>query len=167
MPGAGKTTVGSILAREMKIPFVDLDEEIQNRVGKSIRVIFSEEGEPKFRDYESAALVEVCKLKKGVIALGAGALEREENFTRVIAKGILVYLRANLPLLVERNRSAISRPLLGTSKTDDELFHRLVELRRRRRYRYQAARVVVDVFGNHSPQETAQRVLRALSCHVV
>lgn len=159
MPGAGKTTVGNIVAHELQYSFVDLDEDIERRAGKSIPQIFSDDGESAFRDCESAALADACQIAEGVIALGAGALEREDNFKRVISCGTLVYLRAPMKKLVERNRSVSSRPLLAKTDSDEELRFRLRDLLRRRQERYLAARVIVDESLTESPAKTAEKIL--------
>src|SRR5512143_3726369 len=108
MPGVGKTTVGALLAGELKWRFVDLDEDIERRAGKTIPEIFAAEGETAFRDLESLALGEACDLAETVVALGAGALESDGNFDLVVSSGMLVYLRTDLDTLVERNQSILS-----------------------------------------------------------
>lgn len=165
MPGAGKTTIASLLARELQCRFVDLDEEIQQRMGKLIPQIFTEEGEAPFRDCESSALADACQMTDVVVALGAGVLERDHNFERVIASGMLVYLRVGLDTLVERNHSVTSRPLLVNTETNEDLRVRLTELLARREQRYLAAPIILDEVRNQSARETAERVLWALSSH--
>lgn len=92
--GSGKTTVGRKLADRLWQPFVDLDEIIVKTAGKSIRDIFAQDGEPAFRDLETSALREAVKLADHVIALGGGAMDREENRTLLKQAGHrTIYLR--------------------------------------------------------------------------
>ena len=99
MPGCGKTTVGRELARLSGKPFVDLDEEIVRRAGKSIPDIFREEGEAAFRDLESRVLAEVCAGHGQVVATGGGAVLREENRRAMRRTGRVYFLRRALELL--------------------------------------------------------------------
>jgi len=73
-PGAGKSTVGGLLAREIEQDFVDTDQEIESREGKKISEIFVEDGEPHFREIEEVVVLDVLKRSSGVIALGGGAV---------------------------------------------------------------------------------------------
>ena len=165
MPGSGKTTVGALLAREMHYRFANLDEDIERRAGKTVPRIFAEQGEPSFREYESATLAEACRLTDAVVALGAGALEREDNLKQVMAHGIVIYLRADLDTLVKRNRSLSSRPLLADVGNDVERRARLAALLERREAKYLAAPIIVDEIPSQSAEELTNKVLQALSSH--
>ena len=96
MPGCGKTTVGRELARLSSKPFVDLDEEIVRRAGKSIPDIFREEGEAAFRELEAQVLADVCARSGQVIATGGGAVLRTENRTAMRRTGRVYFLRRGL-----------------------------------------------------------------------
>src|SRR5215831_15611769 len=92
--GSGKTTVGKRLADSLWQSFVDSDELIVKRAGKTIKEIFEQEGEPRFRDLESEVIREVAKLEDHVIALGGGAPLRAENREAIRgAKHSVIYLR--------------------------------------------------------------------------
>lgn len=96
MPGCGKTTVGRELARLSGKPFVDLDEEIVRRAGKSIPDIFREEGEAAFRELEAQVLADVCAQSGQVIATGGGAVLRAENRAAMRRTGWVYFLCRNL-----------------------------------------------------------------------
>ena len=96
MPGCGKTTVGRELARLSGKPFVDLDEEIVRRAGKSIPDIFREEGEAAFRELEAQVLADVCARSGQVIATGGGAVLRAENRDIMRRAGRVYFLRRAL-----------------------------------------------------------------------
>ena len=92
--GSGKTTLGKLLARQLGRLFVDSDEQIIARAGRDIARIFATIGEPGFRDLESQVIADLARHEDHVIALGGGALGREQNRTALAArKHELVYLR--------------------------------------------------------------------------
>jgi 3-dehydroquinate synthase len=113
-PGAGKSSVGRALAQALEMAFVDLDVEIEQSSGSSIPQIMAEWGEPGFRDIESAALRRVLKNPGQVIALGGGALLREQNRALAESRGRVVVLMAELETLLRRlEQDANQRPLLA------------------------------------------------------
>lgn len=100
--GSGKTTVAAALARRLGWPWLDADVELERRAGRTIREIFELEGERGFRDRESAILSELA-LKSGcIIALGGGAVLREENRQLARGRGKVVWLRASPEALYAR-----------------------------------------------------------------
>jgi shikimate kinase len=115
--GCGKTTIGRKLADRLWHSFVDVDERIVERAGKSIKEIFEQDGEPAFRDLESAVLRDVSQLEEHVIALGGGTMQRQENHQLVARPGHkVIYLRCDPEVLLTRIRSdhatAAARPNL-------------------------------------------------------
>jgi len=94
MMGAGKTTVGRLLARQLKLRFLDCDEEIERRCGVNVPLIFEIEGEAGFRARESQVLAELTRLEDVVLATGGGAVLAEENRKALAAGGTVIYLRA-------------------------------------------------------------------------
>jgi shikimate kinase len=99
--GSGKTTVGKLLASRLGREFFDCDQLIVERAGKSIREIFAEGGEPAFRDLESAAIAELTGKTDAVIAVGGGAILREQN-RRMLSPHKIVYLRCAPAELLRR-----------------------------------------------------------------
>jgi shikimate kinase len=115
--GSGKTTVGRELARRTGQSFVDADDLIVARAGKTIREIFEQHGEPAFRDHESAVLADVLRRPDHIVSVGGGALDREANrplFTG--GRNRVVYLRCDANTLLDRITSdvqtAAMRPAL-------------------------------------------------------
>ena len=113
-PGTGKSTIGRILARNLKLPFIDLDRVIESNAGMSIPQIMAQQGEETFRDLETSALKKVIRQSESVIALGGGALLRNENRFLVETHGKVILLMAELETLFQRlKRSPHQRPLLA------------------------------------------------------
>ena len=115
MMGAGKTSVGRVLAKRLNKVFYDSDHVIEERTGVKIPVIFEIEGESGFRHRESAVLDELTGLDKVVIATGGGAVLAQENRDRLRTRGTIVYLRASVKDLLNRTRHDKNRPLLQTA----------------------------------------------------
>lgn len=112
--GAGKSTIGRLLAKELRLPFKDSDKEIELRTGANIPWIFDKEGEPGFRDREQAMIAELCDSDGIVLATGGGAVMRPENRQALHAGGRVVYLHASVEQQVGRTARDRNRPLLRT-----------------------------------------------------
>jgi shikimate kinase len=110
--GAGKTTVGRLLAKSLNMPFYDTDHEIERRTGVRIPVIFEVEGESGFRRRETAMIEELSQLPAVVLATGGGAVLMQENRENLKRNGTVIYLRANVHELWLRTRNDKNRPLL-------------------------------------------------------
>jgi shikimate kinase len=114
MMGAGKTSVGKVLARHLGKTFHDSDLVIETRTGVKIPVIFELEGEEGFRAREAAVIAELTALKDIVLATGGGAVLNQRNRELLKANGTVVYLRASVSELWNRTRHDRNRPLLRT-----------------------------------------------------
>ena len=110
--GCGKTTVGRLLAARLGYAFLDLDQWLERRRGRSIRQIFQESGEEAFRDLESSALRDLASRRRVVIAAGGGAPVREAN--RPFFRGASTfYLEISFQEFLRRTTASQDRPLLG------------------------------------------------------
>ncbi len=110
--GAGKSTIGRLLAKELRIPFKDSDKEIEQRTGASIPLIFDVEGEQGFREREHAVIVDLCRLDGLVLATGGGAVLRDDNRRALRAGGRVVYLCTSVEQQLDRTARDRNRPLL-------------------------------------------------------
>jgi len=159
--GAGKTTVGRLVARALGRPFVDLDRLVEGRAGQLVRELFAAEGEGGFRARESEALREALALPGAVIATGGGVVLRPENRS-ALAGARVVYLRAGPELLAARvaddPRSADQRPALRPGGPRAEAAALLAE--RDPLYR-EVADAVVEADG--APEDVAAAVAAALA----
>lgn len=112
LPGSGKTTVGKQLARRLKLPFVDSDHVIEERLGCSIREFFEREGEDRFRDVEQEVIDELSRGQACVLSTGGGAVLRSGNRQHLHDRGNVVYLRSTPEDVYRRVRHDRNRPLL-------------------------------------------------------
>lgn len=112
MPGGGKSTVGRHLARQLGLPFVDSDHEIEARIGGSIRDYFAQHGEAAFRDVEQTVLDELTQGNDRVLATGGGAVLRDANRDALHERTTVIYLRSSPEELFRRLRHDTQRPLL-------------------------------------------------------
>lgn len=158
MMGAGKTTVGRVLARRLKRRFLDSDHEIEARCGVKIPVIFEIEGEAGFRAREAQVIDELCGLEGIVLATGGGAVLPAASRRRLATSGTVVYLRARPEDLFERVRQDKNRPLLATPDPLGRLRELFVE--RDPLYR-ETAHIIVDT-GSQSVQVLARGLLDKL-----
>lgn len=152
--GAGKTTVGRLLAEKLRFRFIDLDEIVEAGAGKSVRAIFAELGESEFRRLETAALEQVRDMKRAVVALGGGAYIPEGNRAIIKQVGEAVWLDCPLETCLARIERDGSRPLLASEA-------KMKILLDRRRPFYALADHAVQT-GDCSAEEAAARVLDAL-----
>lgn len=119
--GAGKSSVGECLAREIGYGFLDLDQEIERVDGREIAEIFKQDGEPVFRRLEAGALRRAGARSEVVIACGGGTLTLWENRDFVAQTGVSVWLDAPLDLMLSRCGGGERRPLLGDRATMERL----------------------------------------------
>lgn len=158
MMGAGKTAVGTQLARLLGVPFLDSDEEIVRAANRSIAEIFERDGEPFFRARETEVLGRLLRGVPCVLSTGGGAFLSEQNRRMIADRGVSVWLRADLDLLWQRVRHKSTRPLLRTASPRDtlrSLFEARVPI-------YGLADLAVDSRAESSVEEMADRVVAAL-----
>jgi len=138
--GSGKSTVGKVLARNLNLTFIDLDDQIENRSGMMIPEIFNLESEIGFRSRETDALTEILERDNTVVALGGGTLTTLENRTLVEGNGPVIVLNASISELKNRieNDSTI-RPLLV-----DDPNNKFEKLLKKRKSHYQSFQNHID-----------------------
>jgi shikimate kinase len=154
--GAGKTTIGALVAAELNLPFRDTDDDIVARVGKPISDIFVDDGEDHFRALERAAVARALAEFGGVLALGGGAILAAE--TRAVLRGHrVVYLSVELTTAVSRVGLGAGRPLLAINPRATLKY--LLDQRRPLYAEVATATVATD---GRTPDEIALDVLKAL-----
>ena len=126
--GAGKSTVGRRLADKLGLPFVDADHEIEAAAGKTIPEIFADHGEAYFREGERKVIARLLDSGAAVLATGGGAYVNTETRNLIKLKGVSIWLKADLPLLMRRVSRRSNRPLLK-SDNPQAVMRRLIEER--------------------------------------
>lgn len=156
--GAGKSAIGRRLARLLDLPFVDSDKEIEEAAGRSVAEIFSDYGEPAFRDVERRVLARLMAQGRCVVATGGGAFIDSATRALVKARGVSIWMRADLDTLVQRTARRNTRPLLRSG--DPRAI--LASLMEARYPIYAEADLAFDS-DSASPDDTAARLLRTVT----
>jgi shikimate kinase len=126
--GAGKSTIGRRLAQKLGLAFVDADAEIEQAAGKSVQDIFRDHGEGSFREGERRVIARLLESGPQVLATGGGAFMNEETRNNISRRGIAVWLKADIELLMKRVRRRDNRPLLKADNPE-EIMQTLIEQR--------------------------------------
>jgi shikimate kinase len=126
--GAGKTAVGRRLANRLELPFIDADTEIEVAAGASISEIFAEHGEAYFRQGERKVIKRLLEHGPQVLATGGGAYMSAETRGTIKARGLSIWLKADLKVLLKRVGRRDNRPLLAGAEPE-KVMKRLIEER--------------------------------------
>lgn len=154
MMGAGKTSVGSLLAQHLNYRFFDTDALIEQVARQSINEIFANSGEDAFRQLESQVLGEISAYTKLTIATGGGIILRRENWS-YLHHGLIVWLDVPVEVLIARLAEDTTRPLLQNADPKGEL-ERLLEQRQRL---YAQADIQITVEAGETPEQVARRAI--------
>ena len=148
--GAGKTTVARALGKRMGWQVEDIDERIESRERRSIATIFSQEGEPYFRQVEREVLGELLPLRHAVVATGGGTFAEADNRAAMLADGAVAWLDLPFDRVVERVPPDGRRPLAADRDQMEQLFNR-------RQLAYRQAHVRID--ASRARDEVVERLL--------
>ncbi len=157
--GAGKSTIGRLLANDLGLSFTDTDQEIEARCGAEIAWIFDVEGEEGFRKRETDVLHDLSQQSAQIIATGGGTVMHVENRKIISATGFVVFLDAAVDTLVRRMEKDKSRPLLQKPNRDEVIRDLYAE--REPVYRELADVVVSTSRGN--PRQVVNKIVDALN----
>lgn len=155
--GVGKTSIGRRLAGALHLPFRDADAEIEAAAGRTIAEIFAERGEADFRQGERRVIARLLEQPAHVLATGGGAFVQDDTRALLLERGLVVWLKADLPVLARRVGRKTTRPLL-TGKNPLEVLKAQAEARYPA---YAQAHVTVDT-GDVSHQAAVEAVMKAL-----
>ncbi|MBN2424378.1 MAG: shikimate kinase [Calditrichaceae bacterium] len=146
--GAGKSKAGRLLAGQLYCPFYDTDKWIEAKAGKKVKMIFEEDGETAFRDLESRSIKKLAKKRKpAIIALGGGALQRDENLAKIKESGLLIYIKSSPEQILQRVKNSKKRPLLSVEEGENSealLLDKISKLLQSRENRYRQADLIVE-----------------------
>ncbi|MDT8319064.1 MAG: shikimate kinase [Xanthomonadales bacterium] len=152
--GSGKTTIGRRVARRLHLEFVDCDEELEQRTGASVNLIFDIEGEDGFRERETHMLEELTGRSGILLATGGGAVLSKPNRDMLARSGLVIYLQTPVSRQLRRLRRDTSRPLLQSGDREEKL----TRLASERNHLYEALADIVFPALNRGP-DTAARLL--------
>ncbi len=156
--GTGKTTVGKLLAVSLKKKFLEMDEAIEQRDGRSIADIFSGKGEAYFRKIEKDILKEISQNKNLVVSCGGGVVMDKENLDILNRTGVTICLQAGAEIIYGRVRNEKMRPLLNVSDPQAKI----EELLTLREPFYRQVRLRLDT-GRSSPSQVVEEITRILA----
>ena len=160
--GSGKSTVAAALSQRLGWPWIDADEQLERRAGKTIKQIFDEEGEQAFRDLEAAVVDDLARRNRHIIALGGGAVVREQNRQALGGRGPIVWLKASPEALLARVQTDATtvarRPNLTSHGGLDEIRKLLSD---RIPIYESCADLAIDT-ENKSPTEIAREIVTGL-----
>ncbi len=155
--GAGKTTIGKLLAKHLGREFIDCDWYIVDQTGADIPWIFEKEGETGFRDRETRALMDLTAMPNIVMATGGGAVGRAEN-RELLKKGLVIYLDASVDTQLSRTKKDKNRPLLQS----DNPRAVLEELYQKRNPLYREVADIIVPTGRAYPKQMISDILEIL-----
>lgn len=158
MMGAGKTAVGTVLARQIKVEFKDSDSEIEVAANMGISEIFQRDGEVFFREREAEIIARLLNQHPCILSTGGGAFLAEQNRASISKHGVSVWLKADPDLLWSRVRHKDTRPLLQTANP----YETLRDLCKARDPSYRKADLVVDSHRDYSLNDMADAVIKKL-----
>lgn len=159
--GAGKTTVGKLLADALAMPFIDSDEWIMQQEQMSVTGIFETKGEAYFRGCERAFCLQLANVKPAIVSVGGGLPCYEDNIMILNKIGLVIYINTSLLTLTNRLKNdRENRPLLRHMK-DDELFRYAEDLIAKRKVFYKMAQLIVPNETN-KPNDVVEKIKKEL-----
>ncbi len=168
--GAGKSTIGSMLSDRLDMPFLDLDDYIEEEAGKEIPNIFKEDGEPTFRKIERKCILDVIKKYEGVVALGGGSLQNQHIVDHIKLNGLLIFIDTPFSLILNRITEESKRPLLlneqGTVKKKEILEKELSTLYEQRLPFYQQAELSIADSERKTAESMVNSLIKKIKNHV-
>ena len=120
MMGSGKSSIGSLVAKKLKLNFIDVDKEIEKELGLSISKIFETKGEDYFRKFEEKITLKILRINSAVVSLGGGAFVNKMIRKEVLKNHISFWLNWNSEILLNRIKNSKKRPL-AINLTENEL----------------------------------------------
>ena len=158
MMGSGKTTIGKILSKNLKLNFVDTDILLEKEYGLKITKIFEKYGEKDFRDKEEKIVLNILKNNKKpcVIALGGGTFLNKKIQKIILKETISIWLDANIELIYKRCKKSNQRPLLN--KSNDKKLRKIIkDLLKIRKPIYSKAKFMIKT--NENPVKVCNKIL--------
>ncbi|MBI5220156.1 MAG: shikimate kinase [Bacteroidia bacterium] len=142
--GCGKTSAGKILSKKINIPFIDLDQYIENTTNLSVSRIFLQQGESRFRETERSVLEKIISIENGIIATGGGTPCYQNNMELMNTAGTTIYIKRSISFLLEKlAEDNKNRPLLK-GKTKPQILNYINEILPAREPYYLMSKIIID-----------------------
>ena len=165
--GTGKTTIGKMLAQRLGKEFVDADEYLEQKEGKTVKDIFAEGGEKLFREIETQIIAELCLSDNRVVATGGGAILREENVRALKKSGIIILLEADTDTIYKRIHRNTTTEQRRPSLTNRNAYEEIEYLLEYRGPLYDRTADFVINTTNMSANDAANKIITFLRNHVM
>ena len=159
MMGSGKSSIGSLVSKNLKIDFIDVDSEIEKKTGLKISKIFEKEGEKYFRQIEEVETLKYLKNKKTVISLGGGAFLNNKIKKEVLNNHISFWLNWDIKTLINRIKDSKKRPIANKSSISE-----IEDLIKKRSIIYSKAMYKIDC-ENLTKIEIVKKVIKIYEAH--
>ncbi len=159
MMGSGKSSIGSILSKKLNIDFIDVDQEIEKKIGMTISRIFENKGEKYFREIEEIITLKLLKKNKTLISLGGGAFLNNKINKEVLGNHISFWLKWDIKTLVNRIKNSKKRPVAFKASKNE-----LTDLIKKRSIFYSKAMYKIDC-ENFTKNEIAKNITRIYESH--
>ncbi len=160
--GAGKTTVGKLLAEKFNMPFADLDDVIEKKTDLTIPMIFEKHGEKYFRRLETDTLQGIAKYPGNIIATGGGIILSAKNRKTMKDTGTTIYLKWQTNILYQRIKNSTHRPLLKKSKNESQLVQLMDKMLEKREPFYEQANIIIEGNEGTTPGEIVALIIQKL-----
>lgn len=168
--GAGKSTLGRELADKLERTFLDLDDYIEHKAGKSIPEIFEKGGEKAFRKIERQCILEIIRTYEGIVALGGGSLQNQHMLDHIKLNGLLVFIETPISVILDRIDRDTNRPLLlneeGKVKQKEILEKELSALYNKRLPLYRQSELTVTDDGEEDIETLVDQLMNKIKYHV-
>ena len=159
MMGSGKSSIGLIISKKLERNFIDVDNEIEKKLGMKISKIFEKKGEKYFRKIEEVLTLKILKKQKSVISLGGGAFLNQKIKKEILDNHISFWLNWDVETLTNRIKNSQKRPLAFKASKNE-----LIELIQKRSIVYSKARYKIDC-ENLSKNEVVNNILKIYEAH--
>ena len=156
MMGSGKSSIGSLVSKKLKLNFFDIDRQIENALGMKISKIFETKGEKFFREFEEIIALKILKRNKIVISLGGGTFMNKKVRKEILTKHLSFWLQWDNETLIKRIKNSKKRPIAIQSSNDE-----LLDLIKKRSSIYSKARYKINC-NNLTKLEIVEKVLKNL-----
>ena len=159
MMGSGKSSIGSIISKKLNIDFIDVDRQIEKKIGMTISKIFEIKGEKYFREIEEATTLKVLKKNKIIISLGGGAFLNNKIKKEILDNHVSFWLNWEIKTLVDRIKNSQKRPVAFNASKND-----LIDLIKKRSIIYSKAMYKIDC-ENLTKNDIVKKILKIYETH--